>query len=65
MRILSNPIKNDSIIIAGESGASGLGALIALKNDKKYNLLNANLNILIINTEGDTDKDNYNKIMKG
>ena len=64
MCVLSNPIKDDSIIIAGESGGSGLGALIALNKNKKYNLLNSNSNILIINTEGNTDKDNYNKIMK-
>ena len=64
MRILSNPIKDDSVIIAGESGASGLGALIALKKNKKYNFLNTNTNILLISTEGDTDKVNYKKIME-
>ena len=62
MRILSNPIKDDSVIIAGESGASGLGALIALKKNKEYNFLNTN--ILLISTEGDTDKVNYKKIME-
>ena len=65
MRALSNPLKDDPKIIAGESGASGLGALIALKRLKKYynNSLNENSNILIINTEGDTDKINYKRII--
>ena len=66
MRVFSNPIKEDSIIVAGESGASGLGALIALKRLNKFynNSLNENSNILIINTEGDTDKINYKRIIK-
>jgi diaminopropionate ammonia-lyase len=66
MRVLSKPIKGDSKIVAGESGASGLGALIALiKSNKFYNnSLNENSNILIINTEGDTDKINYKRIIK-
>ena len=65
MRALSNPLKDDPKIIAGESGASGLGALIALKRLKKYynDSLNENSNILIINTEGDTDKINYKRII--
>ncbi len=65
MRTLLNPFKGDSKIVAGESGASGLGALIALKRLKKYynNSLNENSNILIINTEGDTDKINYKRII--
>ncbi len=66
MRVLSKPIKGDSKIVAGESGASGLGALIALiKSNKFYNnSLNENSNILIINTECDTDKIDSKRIIK-
>ncbi len=57
-------------IISGESGASGLAGLIALMKDKS--LKNAkerigigqNSKIILINTEGDTDPENYKKIIE-
>ena len=69
MRIFARPKLNDQKVIAGESGASGLGGLLALHNlaltDKSYknNYLSKTKSILLINTEGDTDPINYKKIV--
>ncbi|MEN8152417.1 MAG: diaminopropionate ammonia-lyase [Acidobacteriota bacterium] len=54
-------------VVSGESGASGLAALIALMKDKgleeaKGELgLGADSRVIVINTEGDTDPVNYKK----
>ena len=56
-------------VISGESGASGLAGLVALLNDKKLKEAKSQLGIgpqsriLLINTEGDTDPENYRKII--
>jgi diaminopropionate ammonia-lyase len=69
MRIMGNPIGNDRRIISGESGAPGLGLVSELLlNDKYAELkevlkLNKDSIILFFSTEGDTDKDNYRKIV--
>ena len=69
MRLLAYPLNKDLRIKSGESGASGLGALLALSKEKKYTefnkkiSLNENSTILIINTESDTDSKNYKKII--
>jgi len=58
-------------IISGESGASGLAGLIALSESKSLNEakeklgINQNSTVLVINTEGDTDPENYKKIVSG
>jgi len=57
-------------ITAGESGAAGLAALLALTNDPllytaKHRIgLNKDSRILLINTEGDTDPVYYKKIVE-
>ena len=69
MRIFARPKLNDQKVIAGESGASGLACLLALHNlaltDKssKNNYLSKTKNILLFNTEGDTDPINYKKVV--
>jgi diaminopropionate ammonia-lyase len=69
MRILGHPLKGDPKVISGESGAVGLGivSLILDENDLKEiaEILNINKDskILIISTEGDTDPDNYRKVV--
>jgi len=69
MRQLYNPIGNDIKIISGESGAAGLAGLIKVldferSNDLKKHLnLNQDSKILLFNTEGATDPDNFNKIV--
>lgn len=57
-------------VTAGESGASGLAALLALLNDNELKKareksgLNKNSRVLLINTEGDTDPVNYKRIIR-
>lgn len=69
IRILANPLGDDEKVIAGESGAVGLGLLSILMQDegsdkirRKLNL-NENSIVLIFNTEGDTDPVNYRQIL--
>ncbi len=56
-------------VTAGESGASGLAALLALMKDPQMSEarrkihLDKNARVLLINTEGDTDPVNYKKIV--
>ncbi len=68
MRTFYNPIGNDPRIISGESGAAGLAALLAIFENKnlsylKEKLFNNNSRVLLINTEGDTDPENFKKII--
>jgi diaminopropionate ammonia-lyase len=69
MRQFYNPIANDIKIISGASGAAGLAGLIKVLDFEKCNDLKKHLNInqdskiLLFNTEGDTDPDNFNKIV--
>ncbi|MFL2961076.1 MAG: diaminopropionate ammonia-lyase [Candidatus Thalassarchaeaceae archaeon] len=69
VRILAHPLKDDMPIKSGESGASPLAALIGLLKSneldgfKKKIKLNNRSNILLINTEGDTDRSNYERIL--
>lgn len=69
MRILSAPKGHDPKIISGESGALPIGVLHelmtnqALKEAKEALNLKQDSNILIINTEGDTNPENYKKIV--
>ncbi len=67
MRLLAHPIKDDNAIIAGESGAGGMAGLLALyenKIDMENYFLTSSTTALIINTEGDTDPQSYNKIIR-
>ena len=55
-------------IISGESGCAGFALLNAALDDKNLRQaleLDANSIIFVINTEGDTDPENYNSILKG
>lgn len=69
MRILGNPLGNDPRVISGESGAVGLGILSIIKEQEDLQeladklKLDKNSNILLINTEGDTDPDGYRRIV--
>ncbi|WP_461206860.1 diaminopropionate ammonia-lyase [Clostridium sp. DL1XJH146] len=69
MRVLANPLKDDSKVISGESGAATLGFVAEvmlnpnLINMKETLNLDRNSKILCISTEGDTDKENYRKIV--
>ena len=69
MRILANPLGNDSKIISGESGASSFGFICELMQNESLDYLREEFNInqeskiFCISTEGDTDKLNYRKIV--
>ena len=67
MRALAYPIKNDEKIVSGESGCAGFGAALEiLKNEpelKEKLKIDENSVMLFFNTEGDTDKENYLKIV--
>lgn len=67
MRILYYPSGNDPRIISGESGCSGMAGLLALLNHKNLSEAAAGIfpgkNVLLINTEGNTDPENFNKII--
>ncbi len=69
MRILGNPIGNDSRIISGESGASTLGTVaeimqnLAFRKMKNSLKLDEHAKILCFSTEGDTDQKNYRRVV--
>jgi diaminopropionate ammonia-lyase len=62
-------INGDQKIISGESGSAGLAGLLALCTDdhlKEAQLkigIDHNSHILLINTEGDTDPENYKRVI--
>lgn len=69
MRVLANPVGDDEKIISGESGASTTGFVAEImQNDSLDNLrkmlkIDNNSVVLCFSTEGDTDKENYRKIV--
>jgi diaminopropionate ammonia-lyase len=69
MRLLYHPIGDDPRITSGESGAAGMGALVALLRNQKLAQargilgINSKSRILIFNTEGDTDPENFKRVV--
>lgn len=69
MRILASPLKGDSQVISGESGAVGAGVISLLMEKDYYKdlreklKLDNNSKILLISTEGDTDPYKYRDIV--
>lgn len=69
MRTLAWPIGNDQKVVSGESGAATLGLVVEIMQNKdlieiKNKLqLDKNSKILCFSTEGDTDKQNYQRII--
>jgi diaminopropionate ammonia-lyase len=69
MRVLSSPIKSDSRIISGESGAAGFGLFYEIMTNKDLKEWKDKLKIkedsvlLFFSTEGDTDQESFNKIV--
>ena len=67
MRRLANPFGDDAKIISGESGCAGFAlANVALDSPELRRALAIDENsiIFVINTEGATDPDNYDKLTK-
>ncbi len=69
MRVLGNPLPGDTAVISGESGAATTGFVYdvlskdSLQAMKQQLGLTADSRILCISTEGDTDKENYRRIV--
>lgn len=69
MRVLGNPLPGDEKIVSGESGASTSGFVIELMEKEELkelrNVLKLDENsvVLCFSTEGDTDKENYRRIV--
>lgn len=69
MRVLASTVKDDAKIVSGESGAAGFGCAYEILTDKNLAKVKETLGItkdsvlLFVNTEGDTDKENYKKIV--
>ena len=69
MRMLGNPLPGDERVISGESGASTAGALREIMVNPALAELREKLGfspdarVLLISTEGDTDRENYRRIV--
>lgn len=69
MRMLGCPEKGDKQVVSGESGAVGMGLIAAICENPEYAdfkqalEINADSNILMFSTEGDTDPENYRRIV--
>lgn len=65
MRRLARPVAGDPAIVAGESGAAGLGGLLALLTEpalapaREHLRLGPASRVLVVNTEGATDPVGY------
>ena len=70
MRVYAEPVGEDKRIISGESGASTMGAMCLLMQNKAFDLVRKDMGldedsvILLINTEGDTDPEGWKRIVK-
>ncbi|MFI3249956.1 MAG: diaminopropionate ammonia-lyase [Eubacteriales bacterium] len=71
MRLLAAPMKGDTAVTAGESGAITMGVLYNIMKNKEYSdlkkelKLDENSKILLFSTEGDTDPQRYQSIVWG
>ncbi len=69
MRILGNPLKGDTSVISGESGAVTTGVLYEIMANDEYKELkealelDENSRVLLFSTEGDTDPEKYREIV--
>jgi diaminopropionate ammonia-lyase len=70
MNILARPSGQDAAVIAGESGACGLAALLAILRNQEFAAVREaagfgpNSRVLLFNTEGATDPELYNRVLK-
>lgn len=69
MRMLGAPAGDDPRVISGESGAVGMGVIACIMRGEEYAELrqalelNADSRVLMFSTEGDTDPENYRRIV--
>ena len=68
MNALAHPLQGDPAIVSGESGAATTGALIRIMTDdsliafRKALRLDGRSRVLLISTEGATDRENYARV---
>lgn len=69
MRILGHPLKEDERVVSGESGAVTTGVVCRLMRDNSLQSMRERLGldensvVVCFSTEGDTDGDNYRRIV--
>ena len=70
MRLLGRPEGGDPAVVSGESGAVTAGVLEAILTEERLEGLRRGLGldersrVLLVSTEGDTDRDNYRRILE-
>ncbi len=65
VRLFANPQSGDSAIVSGETGATGLAALLVAREDASLRALlslDGNSRVLLLGSEGDTDPEIYQHI---
>ena len=71
MRMLGKPLGNDVKVVSGESGAATAGYVAEIMKNPELAGIKAKLGldensvVLCFSTEGDTDKENYKRILEG
>lgn len=69
MQLLGRPEEGDAAVVSGESGAVGAGVVEGILTEERLTQLRQGLGldgrsrVLIISTEGDTDRANYQRIL--
>lgn len=66
MRLFANPLAGDTPIVSGETGASGLAALLAVRDHPALAAtlkLDASSRVLLLGSEGDTDPAIYREVV--
>lgn len=69
MRVYGVPLAGDPFVVSGESGAATLGALMFIMQRpelaplREYLKLDRDSEVLLINTEGNTDPDDFRKVV--
>ncbi|MCM5570111.1 diaminopropionate ammonia-lyase [Burkholderiaceae bacterium FT117] len=66
MRLFADPLPGDPAIVSGETGASGLAALLAARDHPGLAAtlrLDANSRVLLLGSEGDTDPAIYRQVV--
>ena len=71
MQLLGYPLEGDPAVISGESGAVPAGVVQGIMTEERLKTfrellgMNEDSCVLVISTEGDTDRENYRKVMQG
>lgn len=66
MRVFADPLPGDPPIVSGETGASGLAALLAVRDHPELAAtlgLDENSRVLLLGSEGDTDPVIYERVV--